>query len=1121
MSATPGNDLPGAFPADTTTDTHDGHQRNKLHKRNDPRGWADNDSTPRTGTGSGIAGSHARDSSLNVPGENYTLGSSIDDKPSPASEQRSRFDTPDRIHNQGQPTSTEEVGNPTEDSVTTVKRDESSNEGGLASGDGTASTIGSDNRASAGHDETPTNDDHNVVRGGISNKSNADNSEPYWGDIPRGAGTYNTVVGHGSAEDSVEGHPPHREFPLSTGTHGHNTHDTVTGTSAGDTATHNSALTSGSPTAGQGTYNTVVGHGSREDPAKQSTVPGSAAATASDREPKDSHHKEIAAGAGAAGIAGYAANKHTSKEGETVDSSKRRSHEDKEHEHGGPFHHEHKHESSKHEKSSHEKDHKPEKTKSDSDKKFFGVFGRSKKDSDDREHSTATTAATREAQETSTTNPTTSGLRKENESHLGRDATLAGAGLAGAGYAGHKHATKDDEHDGKQHGQDTLRRKESPKDKSGSKLHGIFHRNNKDKETSSKRTTSTTPPDAAHYYNDKQPAHVVSELERRGKANPGESVPYGESTAGATTLQQSGTSQPGRSGAHDTLGYAGMGAAAAAIPATAHASHKQHEQYGNSPTSQPSSGHGSSQHNTLASGPAGVSAASHSSTQPTSSEYSGQDTRLSSGAAPGLGATTHSTSARDTTAAGRGDQYDHLSSGTPSGISAGVYDSSTARSQPASGARGDQYQHLSSGTPSGVSTGGHDTNTARSQPASGARGDQYDHLASGTPSGVSAGSYTHTTHSQRASSARGNQYDHLASGTPSGVSAGAPTSAAGTSSSAFAAEKQPGQDRNNLAYAGAGAAGAGAAAYGAHKVHEHHSSKTQPSTASSLSPNSSAQRPSGAGDRHTSVASNSPPGLGAGAPHSVYGPPKDQEHRLHGLDDSGANSRASALSRSSQDSSKGGQYNVLSSGTPSGINIGKTTSHSHPQQDNTQRSTAVHDPLTSSSQSTNPSRMAQAGAAAAFAGAGAAGYATTRDKDRSTSSAPTTTTTSTATGGRSYDDVIARAPERQAASGTGGNDVHGRNIMSGNERKIDTSTDPNAGSAAYDNKPSGPGQPSGAGSVFTGAAVGPGIARHLGNNNTTSGGSGLSKPVMHTCTECGKQNDISKYFSSDKEVARH
>ncbi|KAK9770526.1 hypothetical protein SCAR479_12797 [Seiridium cardinale] len=150
---------------------------------------------------------------------------------------------------------------------------------GLAAGTGAAAAAG----ALAGHES------HNTVNNGREKSTVSQNQEePYWGDLPQGAGVYNTVTGHGSGEDTSS---QHRNISR-TGDAGHVSHTGTygsTGTSEGSHGPHSSRLanaadprvdsdhdgsripgttgtSSGNQSYGTGVYNTVTGHGSnRED----------------------------------------------------------------------------------------------------------------------------------------------------------------------------------------------------------------------------------------------------------------------------------------------------------------------------------------------------------------------------------------------------------------------------------------------------------------------------------------------------------------------------------------------------------------------------------------------------------------------------------------------------------------------------------------------------------------------------------------------------------------------------------------------------------------------------------------------------------------------------------------
>ncbi|ETS82333.1 hypothetical protein PFICI_04209 [Pestalotiopsis fici W106-1] len=79
--------------------------------------------------------------------------------------------------------------------------------------------------------------------------SAAQKEEPYWGDLPQGSGVYNTVIGHGSGEDTST---QHRAIPRG----------------PDDGQSPRNAASSSSPdqlSYGSGVYNTVTGHGSNDE----------------------------------------------------------------------------------------------------------------------------------------------------------------------------------------------------------------------------------------------------------------------------------------------------------------------------------------------------------------------------------------------------------------------------------------------------------------------------------------------------------------------------------------------------------------------------------------------------------------------------------------------------------------------------------------------------------------------------------------------------------------------------------------------------------------------------------------------------------------------------------------
>ncbi|KAK6063094.1 hypothetical protein SCUP515_12719 [Seiridium cupressi] len=213
---------------------------------------------------------------------------------------------------------------------------------GLAAGTGAAAAAG----ALAGHES------HNTVNNGREKSTVSQNQEePYWGDLPQGAGVYNTVTGHGSGEDTSS---QHRNISQ-TGDAGHVSHTGpygTTDTSEGSHGPHSSRLanaadprvdsdrdgsrttgpsgtmgttgtSSGHQSYGTGVYNTVTGHGSnREDEQSQfgssrhrefplGTMSHSATPDTrqDDHSQRDRHLGESGAALGA-GAAAYGASEH-------------------------------------------------------------------------------------------------------------------------------------------------------------------------------------------------------------------------------------------------------------------------------------------------------------------------------------------------------------------------------------------------------------------------------------------------------------------------------------------------------------------------------------------------------------------------------------------------------------------------------------------------------------------------------------------------------------------------------------------------------------------------------------------------------------------------------------------
>ncbi|KAI0525950.1 hypothetical protein F5B22DRAFT_588441 [Xylaria bambusicola] len=186
---------------------------------------------------------------------------------------------------------------------------------------------------------TTTNapEDHNKVQASLRGKSSTNNTEPYWGSIPFGAGVYNGVAGHGSDETATHQHH--------NGATGYGIAPTTQQRALDDTSnpatTHERSLedSSSNRPMSTGVYNGVVGHGSNESTSPRtsrfgedistddssrnqralpltSNVDSKTDAKYKDTEEnkKDSHYKEALAGAGAAWAGGYAANEYSKRD---------------------------------------------------------------------------------------------------------------------------------------------------------------------------------------------------------------------------------------------------------------------------------------------------------------------------------------------------------------------------------------------------------------------------------------------------------------------------------------------------------------------------------------------------------------------------------------------------------------------------------------------------------------------------------------------------------------------------------------------------------------------------------------------------------------------------------------
>ena len=290
-------DLPGAFPE--TPDEEAGPRRNKLHKRNDPRGWTGSQKQARGHghTDSGVGLEPGRDNA-----QTYEYNAHVDAaatrpydqpkaqmtevhengvrKPGFFTGAFSRIgNTADhgatvRSHNTAAPESSDSsafdktninTSARTNASGATRKSSRDKNEHVQTQGPGgTAALAAGAALTSSGPEKEQSGNrseqsQHNIVRNG-RDRSEVDHSEQYRGDIPPAGGVYNTVVGAGSDEKAPEARA--RE---------HSLHPSFTPTSSTRDVAPATSTSESIParridnTDGKGVHNGVIGAGSAED----------------------------------------------------------------------------------------------------------------------------------------------------------------------------------------------------------------------------------------------------------------------------------------------------------------------------------------------------------------------------------------------------------------------------------------------------------------------------------------------------------------------------------------------------------------------------------------------------------------------------------------------------------------------------------------------------------------------------------------------------------------------------------------------------------------------------------------------------------------------------------------
>ncbi|KAK7755475.1 hypothetical protein SLS62_002404 [Diatrype stigma] len=855
--------LPGAFP-ETPAEESGPPQHNKLHKRDDPRGFADSDSTPRShghaDSGvSAVSGASSTPSSSAARGGNYTYEKNglpdrtrVQDPASSSVPQQQTTGTsqPHASHEQGaskpgfmtgaysrvgnnsnnqqQPTATNDSAarQPTNanplSSSSHVQRDPATASpdatstsssgrhihimGGdpatVAGGAAAASAVDregtSSNSPSSLSEEGQQQQQRNLVRNGRG-RSEVDHEEAYWGDIPRGAGVYNTVVGAGSDEKNpATAHPHDRALPHAPAQH--------LAARDGTSASNPTPQWRNEGVAGNGVHNTVIGTGSDEDRSSvghHREFPLASSSTQHDdnatgaahhgdstknhaESPSSRFHEHLAeAGVAGAGT-GYAADKYA---------------------HGHEGHH------------------------------STATSGVSPSQSQQQQQQYSSKPST---QEHLSELPGSQPEEERHGHHLGRDAALAGAGAGAAGYGAHKYASRDD--------------------------------------------------------NEKQAAYPHNDASAYQTGNPYS----GENTSSVPSTGQNST----------YLKYGPAGTAAATTGAAGYGANKSHDRDFNATSSQ--------QHHTSSAGYTN-----------TNDSYAHKD--LSAVPEIGTATTTHGTDndshfGRNAALAGAGagaagygaHKYAHRDDDN---VSNAGYVSQPQQQAPTT-STSTRHGHGHGQQPT-VTTG----TEQRTVPAESSRDTQSDRhhhndakyavAGVGTGAGAAAAYNAKRDHATPTTAAGGAQqqqagtYNKLSDGTPSGVnldrssqnSAAAPTTTSTTNTtsssprglrkpSASAGTAAPDTYNNNStshtgSKAAAATAAAGAGAYAAHDyAASGHKQQSSPAT----------QQPQSQSQSHS---------------------------RQH---------NASVSSHSSVDSSHGGQYNVLASGTPSGINIsGDPHHHESPQ----------------------------------------------------------------------------------------------------------------------------------------------------------------------------------------------
>ena len=787
--------VPGSFPTDdvsgstakapgqdAATDSSglgtSGSLHNKLHKRDDPRGWeASGDRGPgHTHTDSGV-GLLTSDPSAHR--DQGSAGHNIPRKTAPdvghgSGTQAAATYTPGNTHGEqpaayASPThaygqQSHQQQTPQHGTAAPAYPSDSSRPYTEDVGSGTTSGAGATAAASVPTTSSSGPDDKHNVPGGDRSTGDVVGKDPYWGDIPRGAGVYNTVTGHGSHEDDER----HGQHQSSQHTHSSNA-------AAASLGTKNDATNQ--PPSLRASDHTSKEHREHSG-VRDSAVPAGAA---------------VGAGAAAYGL---------DKKHQQAQDEKNRGHESEPHRQekegagsklAGLFHRDHKDEKEK----DHRHEHRHETSREEPihhnvqqphrDAQHTGF------DNQDRTTNQPSRQPQQHASQVATEQQRQVPPGDKKHDHRKDEAAAAAA----AAYAAHSASEA--------HGSGKDKREAEPAEKKESKLHALFHRSSKDKDDKpAKDEKHHTSHEGQHLH--RQTEHHRQEQEQKPAAagpipsarheRTGPAADHDRSAAYAAIPDPSNA--PAEDRKHDHGGAAvplGLAAAGAGGYAAARHAGSQNEHQQPGPGQQPSDSfapHQPTQHAAAAS-VSNISAAgtsSHSSQQP------------AAGVAP---APHHGRTVEERHGAPAPIHHGHGTTARQQGDFATPPSGTSALPVPASYGAGSS----SSSQPAPASQ-------LSTQPAGGA--------THGKPSdGASASTATAASHTTRDDDpSQGGRYNVLPSGTPSGVNIQGRHGAAGEETRPSDVQTTQGGHHSAAKYAApaaAAAAGGAGAAYAATRGH--------------------------------------------------------------------------------------------------------------------------------------------------------------------------------------------------------------------------------------------------------------------------------------------------------------